>query len=83
MTDNEFVTNPSKIDTSSVTIILEDRDYTVKEVALLFGCHPEQVKRWLRGTQGVKMNGRIENNRWLVTKDEIIAQANRMYGSTE
>lgn len=60
---------------------LEDRDYTLKETAALFGVHTETVRLWLLGHQALKMNGTKDNRgRWLVSKDEIITHANRLYG---
>lgn len=62
---------------------LEDRDYTVTEVAKLFGVHEETVKLWLRSrVKNVKLVGKKVSGRWMIPATEIIACANRLYGSS-
>lgn len=60
---------------------LEDRDYSVAEVAAIFECHIETVKMWLRGQTQQKMEGRKIGGKWRISHTEIERFANLKYGS--
>jgi hypothetical protein len=78
--DPKFLNSPNAVQTS---IKLEDRDYTVAEVAFIFGVHEETVKLWLRGkTKSTFLVGKKVSNRWVISATEIVACANRLYGRT-
>lgn len=61
---------------------LEDRSYSIKEVAKMFGVHAETVRLWLLGKQGVKMDGVKSKSGWEISKEEIIKHANTLYGGS-
>jgi transposase len=59
---------------------LEERYYSVAEVAKIFSVHPETVKLWVNGKQSFKMHAHKERGRWLISHHEIRRIANLKYG---
>jgi hypothetical protein len=62
---------------------LEERDYTVAEVAAIFMVHQETVKLWLVGKQSEKMNGKKVMGKWMIPHTEITRVANLKYGAPD